>query len=90
VFYGSQSVDMAPATSPFLGHFAESDDFVDNDELTLLEADLRLLDKRVEFIRYPGTQHWFFESDRPAYDPAAADLAWQRTIAFLRENLPSP
>jgi carboxymethylenebutenolidase len=87
VFYGSQSVDMAPATSPFLGHFAESDDFVDDDELTLLEADLRLLDKTVEFHRYAGTRHWFFEADRPTYDPAAAELAWQRTIAFLRENL---
>jgi carboxymethylenebutenolidase len=90
VFYGSQSVDMAPATSPFLGHFAESDDFVNEDELTLLEADLRLLDKKVEFHRYPGTHHWFFEADRPAYDAVAAELAWQRTIAFLREHLPSP
>jgi carboxymethylenebutenolidase len=90
VFYGSQSVDMAPATSPFLGHFAETDDLVDEDEVTLLEADLRLLDKKVDFHRYPGTHHWFFEADRPAYDPSAADLAWQRTIAFLREHLPSP
>lgn len=90
VFYGSQSVDMAPATSPFLGHFAESDDFVDEDELTLLEADLRLLDKHVDFHRYPGTGHWFFEADRPAYDPAAAELAWQRTMAFLRDNLQRP
>jgi carboxymethylenebutenolidase len=87
VFYGSQKVDMAPATSPFLGHFAESDDFVADDEVTVLEADLRLLEKQVTFHRYPGTQHWFFEADRPAYDPAAADLAWQRTVAFLREYL---
>ncbi|HZA87477.1 MAG TPA: dienelactone hydrolase family protein, partial [Acidimicrobiales bacterium] len=47
VFYGSQNIDMAPARSPFLGHFAETDAFVDDDELTLLEADLRLLDKDV-------------------------------------------
>ena len=41
---------------------------MDDDELTLLEADLRLLDKDVTFHRYPGTSHWFFESDQPAYD----------------------
>jgi carboxymethylenebutenolidase len=90
VFYGSQNVDMAPATSPFLGHFAESDELIDEDELTLLEADLRLLDKRVAFHRYPGTSHWFFEADRPAYEPEAAGLAWDRTVTFLRDNLGSP
>jgi carboxymethylenebutenolidase len=87
VFYGSQTTDMEAATSPFVGHFAESDELVSEDELTLMEADLRLLDKSVDFHRYPGTGHWFFESDRPSYDPAAADLAWARTIEFLHRNL---
>lgn len=88
VFYGSQSIDMAPATSPFLGHFAERDELVDADELTLLEADLLLLEKDVTFHRYAGTGHWFFEADRPdAYDAPAADLAWRRTVTFLRQHL---
>jgi carboxymethylenebutenolidase len=87
VFYGSQSIDMSPARSPFLGHFAESDPWVHEDELTLLESDLHVLDKDVTFHRYPGTGHWFFESDRPAYDQAAAELAWDRSIAFLRRHL---
>ncbi len=87
VFYGSQKIDMAPASSPFLGHFAESDEYVDEDELTLLEADLRLLEKDVTFHRYPETEHWFFESDRPEYQDAAASLAWDRTISFLHEHL---
>jgi carboxymethylenebutenolidase len=87
VLYGSQKIDMAPATSSFLGHFAETDPFVDDDELTLLEADLRLLDKDVTFHRYPGAGHWFFEADQPAYDEPAAALAWDRTIDFLRDHL---
>jgi carboxymethylenebutenolidase len=61
-FYGTQSVDMAPAISAFLGHFAEDDPYVDDDELTLLEADLHVLDKDVTFHHYPGTGHWFFEA----------------------------
>lgn len=87
VFYGSQNIDMAPASSPFLGHFAETDEWVDEDELTLLEADLRLLDKDVTFHRYPDTGHWFFESDRPAFDETAANLAWDRTVSFLHQHL---
>jgi carboxymethylenebutenolidase len=87
VFYGTQKIDMAPATSAFLGHFAETDAYVDDDELTLLEADLHVLDKDVEFHHYPGTGHWFFESDRPAYDEPAATQAWDRTLAFLRGRL---
>jgi carboxymethylenebutenolidase len=89
VFYGSQNIDMTPASSAFLGHFAEDDPYIDEDERTLLEADLHVLDKDVEFHRYPGTGHWFFESDRPAYDEAAADLAWKRTLEFLRSRLRS-
>jgi carboxymethylenebutenolidase len=87
VFYGTQSIDMAPACSAFLGHFAETDPWVEEDELTLLEADLHVLDKDVTFHRYPGTGHWFFEADQPAYAEAAAQLAWDRTLAFFRQHL---
>ena len=86
-FYGAQSIDMAPSTSAFLGHYAEHDDYVEEDELTLLEAELRLLEKDVTFHHYPDTGHWFFESDRPAYDQAASTLAWDRTVAFLHRHL---
>jgi carboxymethylenebutenolidase len=87
VFYGTQSIDMTPATAAFLGHFAETDPFIDDDERTLLEADLHVLDKDVQFYDYPGTSHWFFEADRGAYDEAAATLAWDRTVTFLRRHV---
>ena len=37
--------------------------------------------------RYPGTGHWFAEPSRDAYRPAAAELAFERTIAFLEDRL---
>ncbi len=37
---------------------------------------------------YPGTQHAFFNDDRPeVYSPDAAALAWARTLDFLRAKL---
>ena len=88
VFYGSQDIDFANARSAFQGHFAEHDEFVSEDARVEMEAHLRLLDKVVEFHHYAGTSHWFFERDRaPAYDPGAAELAWDRTVAFLRSHL---
>ena len=37
---------------------------------------------------YPGTQHAFFNDDRPeVYDKASAEIAWKRTLEFFEENL---
>jgi len=89
VFYGAQDIDFAQAQGAYLGHFAEEDPFVDEDSLTLLEAELRLLELDTTFHRYPGTRHWFFEEDRPEHHPEAARLAWERTIAFFRAHVPT-
>jgi carboxymethylenebutenolidase len=86
-FYGGQEIDMADATSAFLGHYAHDDPYVDDDGLALLEAELHLDGLTVEFHRYDGTTHWFFETDRPEHHPEAAALAWDRTLAFLRTHL---
>jgi hypothetical protein len=29
--------------------------------------------------------HWFFEDDRPEFRPQEADVAWKRTLEFLRK-----
>lgn len=88
IFYGTQDMDFVPVTSPILGHFAEHDEFVSEDQRAEMEAHLRLLDKDIEFHHYPGTGHWFVEEDRTAaYVPDAAALAWERTLTFLRRRL---
>ena len=87
-FYGSQNVDFVDSRAAYLGHFADHDEFVGDDDVVEMEAHLRLVDRPVDFHRYPGTGHWFFEEDRvPAFDPVAAELAWARTVGFLHEQL---
>ena len=53
-----------------------------------LKKSLEAAGRRAICHVYPGTTHWFFESDRPdAFNKAAADLSWRRTLAFLRQGL---
>jgi carboxymethylenebutenolidase len=87
-FYGNQDIDFTPARATFQGHFAEHDEFDSADDVAYLEAQLGLAGQPTEFHHYPGTGHWFMESDRPAaYVESAADAAWERTIEFLHRTL---
>jgi carboxymethylenebutenolidase len=91
-FYGGSEGNehLAEKTkTAILGHFAEKDEWEQPvaETLRLGEA-LRAAGLDVTFHVYPGTGHWFFEWNRPdAYDAEAARLAWERTVAFLREQL---
>jgi carboxymethylenebutenolidase len=87
-FYGMQSVDFAGSRAAYLGHFAEYDALVAEDDVVELEAHLRLVGRPTTFHRYPGTTHGFFESmPALAYDESAAEAAWERTLSFLATNL---
>lgn len=84
-FYTDSDTDFSAARASYLGHFAENDPYEPPEAVRALEDSLRAAGRPYTFHTYPGTGHWFFEADRPdAYDPAAAQLAWQRTLAFLR------
>jgi len=86
LFYGSSGGgDFRGSKSSFLGHFAEKDPYESVERVTEMEKDLKDAGRPVTFYTYPGTSHWFFEKDRPdAYNAPAAQLAWERTLAFLR------
>lgn len=70
-----------------LGHFAEHDQFDPPEVFAALETALRQKGVTVTHHTYPGTRHWFAEPSRPEFDPGAAAIAWERTLALLRRTL---
>jgi carboxymethylenebutenolidase len=87
IFYGTGDGDYSNSRAAYLGHFAEKDEFEPQSNVDNLEESLKRAGRPVTFYRYSGTGHWFFEPDRSqAYNEAAATLAWDRTLAFLRRS----
>jgi len=87
-FYGAQpkAEDVAKIKAPLLIHYAEHDERI-NAGAAPFEAALKANHVRYLMFTYPGTQHGFNNDTTPRYDKAAAQLAWQRTIDFLKKNL---
>jgi carboxymethylenebutenolidase len=85
VFYGTRDGDYSTAKAEYLGHFAEADEFEPQAAVDEMAAALQRAGRTLTAHFYPGTGHWFFESDRTsAYNRPAADQAWQRTLEFLQ------
>ncbi|MDT0647774.1 dienelactone hydrolase family protein [Zunongwangia sp. F260] len=87
-FYGGQptSEETAQIKAPLLIHYAELDTRV-NEGWPDYEKALKAnnVDYTVHF--YEGVNHGFHNTTTPRYDKAAAELAWQRTVAFFKERL---
>lgn len=83
-YYGSGPSDFRKSQAEYLAHFASNDPYEPQANLDYLQSELKAANRPATFYTYPGTGHWFFESDRVgAYNREAAELAWERTIAFL-------
>jgi carboxymethylenebutenolidase len=86
LFYGSGDGDYSNSRASYLGHFAENDEYEPQSSADSLADYFRRMGRPVTFYQYPGTAHWFFEPDRSTYNQAAASLAWDRTLAFLKRS----
>jgi carboxymethylenebutenolidase len=86
---GDGATDWSSLTAPILCHAAENDDFFSPTAIEELAESLRSQGKDVTVHVYPGTGHAFANDENSigTYDPDAAALAWERTLAFLREKL---
>ncbi len=96
VWYGYPPLEYVDATkirAPLMGHWATDDAAFDIAGVDALEGRLRAAGVGYEFFRY-DCKHAFANETADAknlpflkYDPKAAELAWQRTMAFLGRHL---
>ena len=85
-------IDASKITAPLMGHFATEDQFFPIAQVDALEAKLKAAGVAHTFHRYKATHAFANETHENSplplkYDPAAADTAWQRTVAFLATHL---
>lgn len=79
--------EAARVTIPLMFHYAEKDTRVAQTGNPWVAA-LKAAGKPVQAFTYPGVDHAFNNDTSAArYDKAAADLAWQRSTAFLHRYL---
>jgi carboxymethylenebutenolidase len=87
VYYGTTGGPvLAQPGGPVLGHFAEDDPFEGPEDIAAFEEGLREGGRASTIHLYPDTGHWFAEPSRDAYRKEAADLAFERTVEFLRRS----
>jgi carboxymethylenebutenolidase len=87
-FYGSapNSEDVSKIRAVMLMHYASDDDRI-NGTRPGYEAALKANNAKFEMHTYPETRHGFHNNSTPRYNEAAANLAWERTVAFFKKNL---
>jgi len=88
-YYGRQpeAGEVSFIEAPLLLHYAGLDDRI-NAGIDAYRAALEENGKDFTIHVYDGVNHAFNNDTSEArYDKAAADLAWDRTLAFFRENL---
>lgn len=88
-YYGAQpkAEQVASIKAPLMLHYGGLDERI-NAGIDAYKAALDAGGKRYEIFVYDGVNHAFNNDTSSArYDKAAADLAWTRTVAFLKKNL---
>ena len=87
-FYGRQpkAEDVPAIRAPLTLHYAGMDTRI-NEGWPAYEAALKANGKDYQAFFYEGVNHGFHNDTTPRYDPEAAALAWERTMAFFAEKL---
>lgn len=88
-YYGQQPpADAVPKiTAPLMLHYGGLDERI-NAGIAAYEAALKANAKSYELYVYEGANHAFNnDTNATRYNKDAADLAWSRTVAFLKKNV---
>jgi carboxymethylenebutenolidase len=86
-YYGEQpkDADVAKIKAPLLLHYGALDDRI-NAGIPAFETALKAANKTYEMFKYEGANHAFNnDTNQARYNKEAADLAWGRTVAFLKK-----
>jgi carboxymethylenebutenolidase len=94
-WYGFPPLDYVDATkikAPLMGHWATDDAYFPIEQVDRLEEKLKSANVKYEFHRYNAKHAFANETLKDAslpiaYDAAAAELAWKRTMAFLQQHV---
>ncbi len=89
-FYGlppEQAVKPADVKIPLQGHFANKDDYIAPKMVDDFEKALKAAGKDAEFFRYDADHAFVNEQRMAVHDRHAAEMAWTRAIAFLKQRL---
>jgi carboxymethylenebutenolidase len=83
--------DFSAIHGPVLGHFGTADEFIPTEDANKLEAELKHAGVDTTFHYYDGAGHAFVNDTNRlgTHDPELAQLAWGRTVEFLRSALAS-
>jgi carboxymethylenebutenolidase len=87
-YYGRQAAaaDVPKINAPLMLHYASLDERV-NAGMAEYEAALKANNKTFELHMYEGANHAFNNDTNAArYNKEAADLAWGRTVGFLKKH----
>ncbi len=93
-YYGTPPADYKQKVqnikAPLLMHYGALDTRVDA-TIPDWEAALKANNKKYQIYIYETANHAFNDDTAgPRYNKAAADLAWSRTVPFLKDNLGAP
>jgi carboxymethylenebutenolidase len=87
-FYGAAPAvaDVPKIKAPLMIQYAATDERI-NAMWPEYEAALKAAKVPYQMHMYEGTQHGFHNNSTPRYEEKAANLAWERTIAFFKQHL---
>ncbi len=82
LFYGGSGEDLSGSKAQFQLHYAGDDDWEPLENVKKMEA------PNADIHIYQDAYHWFFEDNKPEhFKPEAAELAWERMLAFLERTI---
>ncbi len=87
-FYGMPPApeDVPKIKAAVLAHYAGDDERI-NAGIPGFEEALKKAGIDYQVYVYEGAQHAFLNDTSPRYNKEAAELAWKRTVAFLKDKL---